>query len=137
MAEIHITPNPDPAGPALRIQLDEAPPTPATVHYADHVRLKAAGDLRLTMNPENRAPDLPAPAQEPEPPAAANLAALLELLELLPDPAPCYKCRYCAASAAYGNEATARGCQEFALRAAFPPNRPPADPAPENPGKPA
>ena len=127
MGEIHITLNPDPAGPALRIQLDEAPPTPAVVHYADHVRLTLAGAVKLILDD----PETPAPQQSPTNAGRSQLAALLELLDYLPDPAPCHKCRYCQASAAYGNEATTRGCQEFALRAAFPPAvpAPPTTPA--------
>lgn len=38
------------------------------------------------------------------------------LLDELPNPAPCYKCSYCQTNGRYGNEPTARGCQEFALR---------------------
>ena len=96
MGEIHITRNPDPSGPALRIQLDEEPPTPTVVHYADHVRLTLAGPIRLTP-PEN--PTGPPSTPNPEPAGsnagAPTLATRLELLDWLPDPAPCHKCRYC------------------------------------------
>ena len=124
MGQIHITPNPDPAGPALKISFQDCAPPLAGDRYAAAVQLTINGPARLTEEADS-ASSAPAPAAGRTP-----LAQLLELLDLLPDPAPCYKCPYCQASAAYGNEATARGCQEFALRAA---RANPAAAGPESP----
>ena len=75
MGTIKVTANPDPAGPALKIEYQGAYPAGNGVHYADEWNLTLDPWIRLEK-PRLREMENPAAAAKAAPPAPA------------PDPAP-------------------------------------------------
>ena len=97
MGAIKVTPNPDPAGPALKIEYQGSYPAGSGVHYADEWTIELDPWIRLEkprLREVERTAHPPSPTQEPastppapqapsQPPAAAASPATAA-----PTPAP-------------------------------------------------
>ena len=100
MGTIKVTPNPDPAGPALKIEYQGSYPAGSGVHYADEWTMELDPWIRLekprlreverpahpaspTQEPASTPPAPPAPPAPSQPPAAAASPATAA-----PTPAP-------------------------------------------------
>ena len=88
MGTIKVTPNPDPAGPPLKIEYKDSYPAGSGVHYADEWTMELDPWIRLvkprlrkverpahpaspTQEPASTPPAPPAPPAPSQPPAAA------------------------------------------------------------------
>ena len=67
MGKIHVSPNPDPQGPPLKIEVQGCPPAADGTHYAHDFQLELQD--QLWMSPPKLIPWPPAKPPPPEAPA--------------------------------------------------------------------